>query len=79
MTSRHLSQLLGLTLISVCATTHSQQQDDVVVLRAVGPHVPDATVAAIAKNAAPFEIGDGMRAELAKMTVDGAIAKTAIG
>ncbi|CAN7710658.1 S8 family serine peptidase [Acidovorax sp. LjRoot66] len=75
MTFRNLSRVLGLALISVCATTHAQQEEAVVVLRAVGPHVPDATVAAIAKNAAPFDVGEGMRAQLAKMPLEAAIAK----
>lgn len=75
MSRHHLRRVLGLALISFCAATHAQQEEAPVVLRAVGPHVPDATVAAIAKNAAPFEVGEGIRAELAKMPVEAAIAK----
>lgn len=69
------TQALLLALCSGGLPVQAQQPQAPVVLRAVGPHVPDATVAIIAQNAAPFELSEGMRSEFAKLTAEAAIAR----
>lgn len=73
-TLRH-AQALVLALGAAGLLAHAQEPQAPVVLRAVGPHVPDATVAVIAQNAAPFVLSDSMRSEFAKLTTEAAIAR----
>lgn len=70
-----LIQTLLLALGVAGLPVQAQEPQSPVVLRAVGPHVPDATVAVIAQNAAPFELNEGMRSEFAKLSVEAAIAR----
>lgn len=75
MKQLRLTHIILLALGAAGLPVQAQEPQPPVALRAVGPHVPDATVAVIAQNAEPFELNEGMRSELAKLSAEAAIAR----